>query len=182
VRRSIVLPVIVAVLAACSHPSSTPRGGGAAASTAPADRNPCEVAGRCTIQVEVPIEVVNALDHAGVNFRVYVGCPRALGFRDLGNTGRASDNTVIQPQNTSMRAAVPIAHTTSSEIVMPQLAGRYATVAIFFAADPGKYAVVDFGRGPTQKVKFGYTITGQGIINDNNADSENRSAERRYCS
>jgi hypothetical protein len=180
VRRSLLICLVIAA-SGCAHRSSTANGPPASTSAA-GERNPCEVAGRCSIEIEIPIDVVNQIERAGANFRIFAGCPRALGFRDYTSSGRSSDNTVIQRNNTSMRGAVPLVQTTNSTIILPKMSGRVATIAIFFASDPGKYAVADFGRGPDQVVKFGYTLTSQGVINDNVSDGQNRTAERRACS
>jgi hypothetical protein len=179
--RTAFITVALFGIGACAGRSTTAGAPSASESMTPAERNPCTVAGRCMVTIDIPIDVVNQVEHAGANFRIYAGCPRTLGFRDYTSSGRAGDNRVVQRNNTSMRGAAPLVQTTEATIVMPQMAGRVATVAIFFASDPGKYAVVDFGRGPEQTVKFGYLLTGQGFINDNVSDGQNRSAERRAC-
>lgn len=178
------LPVVVfvaAALTACAHSSTT--------STAPApatssgDQHPCGVAGACTVDIVIPDDVVNQLQLTGIIFKVFDGCPRALGFRDIiaGTSPMIRDNVLSVKTNTSMRGAVPVVQSTSATMVVPRLSGRYATVAIYFRTEPGKYAVVDFSSDPEQSAKFGYMYNGRAIIDDNAADLQNRTAERRMC-
>jgi len=175
------LVIVAAALAACAASAG---GGRASSSAAPADRNPCEVAGTCSIEFVIPDDVAGVLSRAGMNFRVFPGCPRPLGFRE--NSTRSvpftSDgNGLSVSTNISMRGAIPLVQSDNSTVVIPRMSGRVATVAVFFRADPGKYVVVDFSNGPDQSAKFGYTYNGRSIVDDPIADARNRTAERHAC-
>lgn len=137
------------------------------------------------MSVLIPDDALRVLQPDMV-FKVFVGCPKALGFRQdegqvpftLGTPSAAAKMTSRTP---SMRRRKAIAQSTDTTIVIPSMSGSLATVAIFYGADPGKYAVVDFSRTPSQTVRFGFVFTGPTLIDDKVTDAQNRSAERRLC-
>lgn len=173
--------VIVVALAACANSSGS--GGAPAPAPSPADLHPCAVGGACTVNVVLPDDVARLLDQSGIVFKVYDGCPRTLGFRDItvGTSPMLTDNVLSIKTNSSMRSAVPVVQLSNPLIVVPRLSGRYATVGIFFRTEPGKYVVVDFGTDPDQAARFGYLYNGHTIIDDNLVDSQNRMTERHLC-
>ena len=181
--------IVAAALSACAHSSATSGTGPATTtSTATADRNPCAVAGTCSVEVVIPSDVANDVARAGANYRVYPGCPRSLGFRENATPDKvpfiipgSAEGIMATRSNSTMRGAIPLTQTSNTTVIIPKMSGRYATVAIFLGNEPGKYAVADFSKGPDQTVKFGYSYNGRSIGDDRIADGENRTAERRAC-
>src|SRR5205823_123886 len=121
--RQFGLVITAFTLIACARASTT---GG----TTPANRDPCDVAGRCTIEVVIPNEVAPQLERYAT-YRVYSGCPRSLGFQDLSSIRSGSGTSAIQP-NSSIRAGIPIVQAQNTTITIPRMQGRYVTVAIFY--------------------------------------------------
>jgi hypothetical protein len=171
---------IAATLGACAHPAGSPGGGSA---RSPADLHPCATAGACTVNVVIPDDVVRLLDRAGIVFKIYDGCPRTQGFRDItaATSPMITTSLLSVKTNSSMRGANAAMQSSNSTMVVPRLSGRYATIGIFYRTEPGKYAVVDFGDIPDQVVKFGFQYNGRVIVDDNLADSQNRTIERHLC-
>lgn len=135
------------------------------------------------MNVVLPDDVMRLLDRAGIVFKIFDGCPRTQGFRDITAATSPMINTSLLSvkTNSSMRGASPAMQSSSPTMVVPRLSGRYATIGIFYRTDPGKYAVVDFGDGPDQVAKFGYLYNGRSIVDDNLADAQNRTIERHLC-
>ena len=173
-------------LAACSHPSPSSE---PAASVTPADvpanANPCDKAGRCSVNMVLPNDALRFLQ-TDLVFKVYRGCPRALGFRqEEGKVpftiGGAAPGGVATNTSPSMRRAKAIVQSSELTVILPRMSGSVGTVGIFYGAEPGKYAVVDFSKDPNQTVKFGYTFSGPTLLDDRVVDAQNRTIEHRIC-
>jgi hypothetical protein len=133
------------------------------ASTANTSSNPCS-AGDCTITVQVSDNIATEMQRRQANYKVYPGCPRSFGVTTAGN----------------LRGREAAINSRTAQIAVPgTLPGRMATVAIFFGAEPQRYAVVDFGASKAPKVDFGYRWEGNSLANDLTIVNTNNSANTR---
>jgi len=163
-------PLIAFTLAAATACGGSSSSGAAAASPAPAaGPDPCS-SGACKVTVEMDETVGPQLNLKGAVYHVYAGCPRA-------NGGMAVNDS------TGIRSATPIMPAVGIPVISipASLKGNTATISMWWGAVPHRYVVVDFSKGTTQVINYGYRWDGNKFYDDPGQLNINTRAERNIC-
>jgi hypothetical protein len=168
-RSTALVPLLILAASACSTSPGVEVGSpapAAASTTAAAGANPCAGA-TCRVVVEVEAGgLANEFNRKQANYKLYQGCPRSLG--------------VSSPSQ--LRGVAPLVSSRTPAFSIPgTLQGRYATVGLFFGAEPARYVLVDFGANTTGTVDFGYVWTGNAMADDSPKVNANNSFITRSC-
>ena len=159
------LALLVAAACGGSAASSetTPAPAASSATTASTATNPCS-GGDCTITVQVSSNIATEMQRRQANYKLYPGCPRSFGVTSAAN----------------LRGREAAVNSRTAQFAVPaNFAGRMATVAVFFGAEPQRYTVVDFGASKNPTVDFGYRWEGNALADDLTIKNTNNSAVTR---